>query len=70
MAILELSRLADEAKSNWPVIGCSIVHRLGTVELGEASVAVAVSTPHRADSFAAAVSRLSEWTISLAIIGS
>ena len=31
----------------------SIVHRLGRVPLGEASVAIAVSTPHRADAFAA-----------------
>ena len=31
----------------------AIVHRVGTVELGEASIAVAVSSPHRADSFEA-----------------
>ena len=58
MAISELTSLAKEAKSQWSIIGCSIVHRFGTVELGEASVAVAVSTPHRADSFAAA-----EWIL-------
>ncbi|MEL7499625.1 MAG: molybdenum cofactor biosynthesis protein MoaE [Planctomycetota bacterium] len=58
MAVSELTKLANEAKQKWPVIACSIVHRLGTVELGEASVAVAVSTPHRSESFAAA-----EWIL-------
>ena len=58
MAVVQLKRLADEAGQKWPIEACSIVHRLGTVELGEASVAVAVSTPHREDSFAAA-----EWLL-------
>lgn len=58
MAVAELTKLADEAKAKWPIESCSIVHRLGTVDLGEASVAVAVSTAHRADSFAAA-----EWIL-------
>jgi molybdopterin synthase catalytic subunit len=34
-------------------VECVIVHRLGHLELGEASVAIAVSTPHRRDSFEA-----------------
>ncbi len=38
----------------WPLVGCALVHRLGEVGLGEASVAVAVSSPHRRDAFAAA----------------
>jgi molybdopterin synthase catalytic subunit len=35
------------------VLECLIVHRLGRVPVAEASVAVAISTPHRADAFAA-----------------
>ncbi len=53
MARKKLAELEAEARSRWPVIECAIVHRLGHLELAEASVAVAVSTPHRHDAFAA-----------------
>jgi len=54
MARKKLAELEGEACRRWPVTACAIVHRLGHLELGEASVAVAVSTPHREDAFAAA----------------
>jgi molybdopterin synthase catalytic subunit len=54
MARKKLAELEVEARRRWPVTACAIVHRLGHLELGEASVAVAVSTPHREDAFAAA----------------
>lgn len=60
MAVVQLEKLADEAAQQWPIIACCIVHRLGTVELGEASVAVAVSTAHRADSFESAAWMLNQ----------
>ena len=53
MALGELHRLADEARSRWSLVGCSLVHRLGVVPVGEASVAIATSSQHRADAFAA-----------------
>ena len=53
MAKRRLAELEAEARRRWPVIECNIVHRLGTVPPTEASVAIAVSTPHRADAFAA-----------------
>ena len=53
MAERRLADLETEARRRWPVIECNIVHRLGTVPPTEASVAIAVSTPHRADAFAA-----------------
>jgi len=53
MAEQKLAELEAEARGRWPLTGCSIVHRLGRLELGEASVAIAVSSPHRADAFAA-----------------
>jgi molybdopterin synthase catalytic subunit len=53
MAERRLAELEAEARRRWPVIECNIVHRLGTVPPTEASVAIAVSTPHRADAFAA-----------------
>jgi molybdopterin synthase catalytic subunit len=53
MAEKKLRELEAEACRRWPVTACAIVHRLGHMELGEASVAVAVSTPHRQDAFEA-----------------
>ncbi|MBL9122853.1 MAG: molybdenum cofactor biosynthesis protein MoaE [Planctomycetaceae bacterium] len=53
MARSKMAELADAAVERWNLVGCAIVHRLGTLELGEASVAVAVSSAHRAASFAA-----------------
>jgi molybdopterin synthase catalytic subunit len=53
MAERRLAELESEARERWPVIECMIVHRLGRVPATEASVAIVVSTPHRADAFAA-----------------
>ena len=53
MAERKLAELENEARQKWPVIECMIVHRLGRVPPAEASVAIAVSTPHRSDAFAA-----------------
>jgi molybdopterin synthase catalytic subunit len=53
MAERRLAELEAEARQRWPVVECVIVHRLGTVPPTESSVAIAVSTPHRADAFAA-----------------
>ena len=53
MAQAKMAELEAEARRRWPVVGCVIFHRLGRVEVGQASVAVAVSTPHRAAAFAA-----------------
>jgi molybdopterin synthase catalytic subunit len=53
MAAQKLDELEAEARRRWPIVGCSIVHRLGHLGLGEASIAIAVSSPHRGDAFAA-----------------
>lgn len=53
MAERKLAELEAESRRRWPLVECLIVHRLGRVPLGEASVAIVVSTPHRADAFAA-----------------
>lgn len=53
MAEKKLAELEAEARRRWPLVACAIVHRLGRLELTEASVAVAVSSPHRADAFMA-----------------
>jgi molybdopterin synthase catalytic subunit len=54
MAERELAKLEAEARRRWPLVECSIVHRLGVVPLAEASVAIATSSPHRHAAFDAA----------------
>jgi molybdopterin synthase catalytic subunit len=54
MALRQMSKLEAEARRRWPIRQVAMVHRLGTVAVGEASVAVAVSTPHRSEAFEAA----------------
>ena len=54
MARKKLEELEQTARGRWPVIECVLVHRLGHLQIGEASVAVAVSTAHRGDAFEAA----------------
>ncbi|NUQ63949.1 MAG: molybdenum cofactor biosynthesis protein MoaE [Pirellulales bacterium] len=53
MAESELSRLEKEARQRWSLIECSVVHRLGHLEIGEVSVAIAVSSAHRQPAFEA-----------------
>lgn len=53
LARTKLAELESEARSRWPVIEAAIVHRVGALELGDVSVAVAVSCPHRGASFEA-----------------
>ena len=54
MAERKLGELETEARSRWPIDKLAMVHRLGHLELGEVSVAVAVSCPHRHQAFDAA----------------
>ncbi len=54
MAINEISKLIKQARQQWNFKHVGIIHRLGPLALGEIAVAIAVSSPHRADSFAAA----------------
>jgi molybdopterin synthase catalytic subunit len=54
MAEVKLQELETEARGRWPIDRLAIVHRVGHLELGEVSVAVAVSCPHRDDAFEAA----------------
>jgi molybdopterin synthase catalytic subunit len=48
-----LRALAGEILQRWPACKVAIVHRIGDLRVGETSVIVAVSTPHRADAFEA-----------------
>ena len=53
MALPMIEEIAAEARGRFGVSDVRIVHRLGRLEVGEVSVAVAVVSPHRAEAFAA-----------------
>lgn len=53
MARSEMRKIAEAACQRWPIRAIGIVHRTGRLQVGEASVAIAVSTPHRKDAFEA-----------------
>ncbi|NNK63716.1 MAG: molybdenum cofactor biosynthesis protein MoaE [Gemmatimonadetes bacterium] len=58
MAASELAALASEAAERWQTDRIAVVHRTGALTLGEPSVAIALSTPHRAEGYEA-----SRWII-------
>jgi molybdopterin synthase catalytic subunit len=63
MAEKKMAEIEEETRSRWPVGDMMMVHRLGHMDLGEISVAVAVSCPHRDQAFQAcryAIDRLKE----------
>ncbi len=63
MAEKKLAEVEQETRARWPIGDIVLVHRLGHLQVGEVSVAVAVSCPHRAEAFEAgryAIDRLKE----------
>jgi molybdopterin synthase catalytic subunit len=63
MAEKEMVKIAAEVLARWPVIKVAMIHRLGRVDIGEASVAIAVSSGHRHAAFEAchyAINQLKE----------
>jgi molybdopterin synthase catalytic subunit len=63
MAIPKMREIADEIRRKWKVDEIAMVHRIGHLEIGEVSVAIAVSAPHRHQALAAcayAIDRLKE----------
>jgi molybdopterin synthase catalytic subunit len=63
MAEKKLAEIERETRERWPVGEIALVHRLGHLEVGEVSVAVAVSCPHRGQAFEVcrfAIDRLKE----------
>ncbi len=51
----KLTEIGAEMRRQWKSLGrIALIHRLGTLHLGESSVLVVVSAPHRAEAFAAA----------------
>lgn len=50
----ELERIANEAEKRWPLIGCRIIHRYGTLKPAENIVLVITASAHRSAAFEAA----------------
>jgi len=53
MAKKELKKVLEEAKQKWPITNCLTIHRYGKVKIGETSIFIAVSAPHRLEAFEA-----------------
>jgi len=58
MALAEMEKLGNEARRRFEILHIGIVHRTGRVEIGETSVVISVSAPHRRAAFEAC-----EWAI-------
>ncbi len=54
MAEAEISRVAEEALSRWPLVGLTVIHRHGLIHPGERIVLVVAAARHRGEAFAAA----------------
>jgi molybdopterin synthase catalytic subunit len=53
LAERRLREVAGEMRSTWPVRRVALLHRIGALDVGETSVVVACSAPHRAEAFEA-----------------
>lgn len=53
MAVAEIRKVIDQAAAKWELLGWAVSHRIGTLKPGEVAVVVAVSAPHRKESFEA-----------------
>jgi molybdopterin synthase catalytic subunit len=63
MALAEMRKIGDTARQRWAITRVAIVHRIGVVPIGEASVVIAISAGHRGAAFEAchfAIDRLKE----------
>jgi molybdopterin synthase catalytic subunit len=53
LALRAFAIISDEVSEHWPSSRVAVHHRTGSLEVGEASVAIAAASAHRADAFAA-----------------
>src|SRR5262249_39931965 len=53
MALAEMRKIGELATQRWPIAAVAIVHRIGVVPIGDASVVIAVSAAHRRAAFEA-----------------
>jgi len=63
MAVKQLSRIGEEIAKRWPHAMIAITHRIGRLDISDAAVVIAVSSPHRKDAYEAneyAIERIKE----------
>jgi molybdopterin synthase catalytic subunit len=63
MAEKEIAKVVDEVTAAYDSIAIAVVHRLGQLQVGDASIAIACASPHRAEAFEAcrmAIDRIKE----------
>ncbi len=63
MAERQMRVIAAEAQARWPIAAIAMLHRIGRLEIGEASVGIAVSSAHRKEAIEAchyAIDRLKQ----------
>ena len=53
MAVQQIREILADAERRWNVDSVAVAHRIGRLEIGEASVIIVVATPHRAEAFEA-----------------
>ena len=53
MAVAEIRKIIEETSHRWPLLGWAVSHRVGILKPGEVAVVVAISSPHRKESFEA-----------------
>jgi molybdopterin synthase catalytic subunit len=53
LAVRAMHRIVEEAAAAWPTARLGAHHRIGRIELGDASIIIVAASPHRADAFAA-----------------
>ncbi len=53
MAVAQMRTIVEEAMQRWDLDAVALAHRTGELQIGEASVAIAVGAPHRAEAFEA-----------------
>ena len=52
LALKTFERIASEVRVRWPRVRLALHHRVGRLDIGEASVAIAAASPHRGDAYA------------------
>ena len=53
MALNQMNQVVEKSSNQWPIHYVEVIHRLGLMEVMECSIAIAVSTSHRVDAYAA-----------------
>lgn len=53
MAIKKMKEIAEEVRKKWKIDRMAITHRVGRLEIGEESIVIAISAPHRKEAIEA-----------------